>query len=400
MHISRRKFFCRLAAGVAAGAAASDLEELAQAAPDIRSSSSPSEKTIRLDMNVNPYGPSPKVLKVIRENPEMVNQYPDSEYGPLVEQIARFHKVRPGQVTIGAGSREILRMAAGAYLAEGKRLVLASPTFEPMAGFAKQTKAEIAAVPLNKRFAHDLDAMLHETTAPTALVYICNPNNPTGSLTPRKDIEAFLERIPSNVMVLIDEAYHEYVGPSSDYASFIDHPVDDKRVIVVRTFSKIYGLAGLRLGYAVSSEEASQKLSLLRLERGVNILAALAAVAALDDPDYVRLSFKKNADSRQEFYNQTNVRMLRQIDSLTNFVFMRTGLPSSQVIEHFRRNNITLGPLVPQMDRYVRVTVGTREDMREFWRVWELQPGGSHNMASNQSRTNPTERDRGGSVSL
>src|SRR5580658_9147148 len=395
MHISRRKFFCRLAAGVAAGAAASDLEELAQAAPDIRSSSSPSEKTIRLDMNVNPYGPSPKVLKVIRENPEMVNQYPDSEYGPLVEQIARFHKVRPGQVTIGAGSREILRMAVNAYLAEGKRLVLASPTFEPMASFAKQANAEVAAVPLNKRFAHDLDAMLHQTTAPAALVYICNPNNPTGSLTPRKDLETFLEKLSANVMVLIDEAYHEYVGPSSDYASFIDHPVDDKRVIVVRTFSKIYGLAGLRLGYAVSSEEVSPKLSSLRLERAVNILAALAAVAALDDSDYVRLSFKKNADARQEFYNQTNVRMLRQIDSLTNFVFMRTGLPSSQVIEHFRRNNITLGPLVPQMDRYVRVTVGTREDMREFWRVWELQPGGSHNMASNQSRTNPTERDRG-----
>jgi histidinol-phosphate aminotransferase len=201
-------------------------------------------------------------------------------------------------------------------------------------------------------------------------------------------------------MVLIDEAYHEYVGPSSDYASFIDHPVDDKRVIVVRTFSKIYGLAGLRLGYAVSSEEVSLKLSSLRLERGVNILGVLAAAAALDDSDYVRLSFKKNADARQEFYNQTNVRMLRQVDSLTNFVFMKTGLPSSQVIEHFRRNNIILGPLVPQMDRYVRVTVGTREDMREFWRVWDLQPGGSHNMASNQSRTNLTRRDRGGSVSL
>jgi histidinol-phosphate aminotransferase len=384
MHISRRKFFCGIAVGAAAGAAASDLEELVQAAPGSRSSASPSEKTIRLDMNVNPDGPSPRVLKVIRENPEMVNKYPDGEYGPLVEQIARFHKVRPGQVTIGDGSREILRMAANAYLPGGKKLVLASPTFEPMAGFAKQTEAEVAPVPLNKRFAHDLDAMLHQTTAPAALVYICNPNNPTGSLTPRKDIEDFLKKLPPNVMVLIDEAYHEYVGPSSDYASFIDHPVDDKRVIVVRTFSKIYGLAGLRLGYAVSSEEVSLKLSSLRLERGVNILGVLAAAAALDDSDYVRLSFKKNADARQEFYNQTNVRMLRQVDSLTNFVFMKTGLPSSQVIEHFRRNNIILGPLVPQMDRYVRVTVGTREGMREFWRVWELRPAGSHNMASNQ----------------
>src|ERR1700723_1324827 len=122
MHVSRRIFFCRMAVGAAVGAAAADLEALAQAAPEIRSSSIPSEKTIRLDMNVNPDGPSPKVLKVIRENPEMVNKYPDSEYGPLVERIARFHKVRPGQVTIADGSREILRIAVGAYLGEGKRI--------------------------------------------------------------------------------------------------------------------------------------------------------------------------------------------------------------------------------------------------------------------------------------
>jgi len=129
-------------------------------------------------------------------------------------------------------------------------------------------------------------------------------------------------------------------------------------------------------------------------------LAAKAAAAALDDSEYVRHSFKRNTDDRQEFYNRTNGRMLGQIDSHTNFVFMNTGLPSSQVIEHFKRNNITLGPPVPQMDTYVRVAVRTQEDMREFWRVWDLQPGGSHNMASNQSRTNLTRRDRGGSVSL
>ena len=383
MRISRRNFFRQISAAAAAGAAAWR-SEVIQAAPDRRSSSSPSEKTIRLDMNVNPYGPSPKVVQVIRENLEMVSKYPDSQYGPLVERIARFHRVRPGQVTLGAGSREILRMAATAYLGTGRRLVLASPTFEPMADFGKQMKAELAAVPLNKRFAHDLEAMLQHTTASVALVYICNPNNPTGSLTPRKDLEAFLKELAPNVMVLIDEAYHDYVGPSSDYSSFIDHPFDDKRVVVVRTFSKIYGLAGLRLGYAVSSEEASLRLSSIRLERGVNIVVALAAAAALDDSDYVRLSFRRNADTRQEFYNQTNARMLRQIDSLTNFVFMKTGLPSSQVIEHFKRNNIILGPAVPQMDRYVRTAIGTQEDMHEFWRVWDLQPGGSHTMASNQ----------------
>jgi histidinol-phosphate aminotransferase len=222
--------------------------------------------------------------------------------------------------------------------------------------------------------------MLHRTNTSTGMVYICNPNNPTGSLTPRKDLEAFLEKLPQKVAVVIDEAYHEYVGPTSDYASFIDHLLEDERVIVVRTFSKIYGLAGLRLGYAVSSKEVSLKLSLTQLERGINILATRAAAAALNDSDYVRLSSRRNKDERQEFYNQTNARMLRQVDSHTNFVFTKIGLPSSQVIEHFERNNITLGPIIPQMDKYVRVAISTEENMKEFWRVWDLLPSMSHEM--------------------
>ena len=203
-------------------------------------------------------------------------------------------------------------------------------------------------------------------------------------MTPRKDLEAFLEKLPSTVAVVIDEAYHEYVGPTSDYKSFIDHPIDDKRVIVVRTFSKIYGMAGLRLGYAISSAEVSRKLSLTQLERAVNIVAARSAAAALDDSEYILFSSRRNANERQEYYNQTNARMLRQVDSLTNFVFTKTGRPSSQVIEHFERNGITLGPVVPEMDRYVRVAIGTKENMKEFWRVWDTLPAMSHKMASNR----------------
>jgi histidinol-phosphate aminotransferase len=334
-------------------------------------------------MNVNPYGPSPRVVEVIRANLELVNQYPDTEYGPLVERIADFHRVKPTQITLGCGSREVLRMAVASFLSPRKSFVLASPTYQPMAGMAKQVGAKVAAVPVGKRYAHDLDGMLRRAKASTGLVYICNPNNPTGTLTPRKDLEAFLEKLPSKAAVLIDEAYHEYVPPRSDYASFIDHPIDDKRVIVIRTFSKIHGLAGLRLGYAVSSEEMSPKLSSTQLSKGVNKLAARAAVAALDDSDYVRQSARRNANDRQEFYNATNVRMLAQIESLTNFVFVRTGLPSSDVFAHFQRNGITLGPVVPEVDKYVRVAISTQANMYEFWRVWDLMPSMPHEMGFN-----------------
>jgi histidinol-phosphate aminotransferase len=381
MPISRRDFFRHASIiGAAASATTWRLDEPSQASPQGRSGSTRPVDPIRLDTNINPYGPSTRVVEVIRANLELVNQYPDREYGPLVERIADFHRVKPKQITLGSGSRDVLRMAVAAFLPGGKRFVLASPTFEPVANLAKQVGAEVTPVPLNKHYAHDLDAMLHRTNASTRLLYICNPNNPTGSLTPRKDLESFLEKLPSKVVVVIDEAYHEYVGPHSDYASFIDHPIADKRVLVVRTFSKIHGLAGLRLGYAVGSEEASLKLSALQLERGVNIVAARAAVAALDDSDYVGLSSKRNADERQEFYNQTNARMLRQIDSHTNFVFLKFGLPSSQVVEHFERNNITLGPVFPQFEKHVRVAVSTQANMSEFWRVWDLMPM-SHEMA-------------------
>ena len=384
MGISRRNFFRQIAVGSALSATTWRLDELSQAASTGRSGYGQSGEPIRLDMNINPYGPSPKVLEVIRANLDLVNRYPDNDYHLLSERIADFHKVKSNEVTLGSGSREVLRMAVDAFLTRGKTLVLASPTFEPMANLARQVGADVKAVPINKRYAHDLDAMLRRVNASTGLVYICNPNNPTGSLTPRKDLEAFLEKLPATLAVIIDEAYHEYVGPTSDYKSFIDHPVDDKRVIVVRTFSKIYGMAGLRLGYAVSSKEVSRKLSSTRLERGVNIVAARSAAAALDDSDYVRLSSTRNEDQRQEFYNQTNARMLRQIDSHTNFVFTKTGLPSPQVIEHFERNGVTLGPVVPEMDRYVRVAIGTKENMKEFWRVWDTLPSMSHKMASNR----------------
>jgi histidinol-phosphate aminotransferase len=156
----------------------------------------------------------------------------------------------PQQVIIGCGSSEILRMAAIAFSGSGKKVILAHPTFELMAESARRAGAQIISVPLRSDYSHDLDNALSHADATTGLVYICNPNNPTGSLTRRQDLEAFLRELPSTAYVLMDEAYHHYVGGSPEYASFIDRPVDDPRIVVARTFSTIYGLAGVRIGYA------------------------------------------------------------------------------------------------------------------------------------------------------
>src|SRR5262249_41141597 len=155
-----------------------------------------------------------------------------------------------------------------------------TPTFDAIVGFAQRARAEVVPLGLTNEYSHDLGAMLEHINARTGLVYICNPNNPTGRLTPRQDIERFVRSLPATSRVLIDEAYHHYVSPSADYASFIDRPLDDDRVIVTRSFSKIYGLAGLRAGYAVASPSVARLLASYGLPEGLNVVAASAALAA------------------------------------------------------------------------------------------------------------------------
>ena len=305
---------------------------------------------------------------------QLANRYPDTESDALRERIARFHGVAPEQVILGCGSTEILRMAADAFAGPGRKVMLALPTFEAMSRVAQRAGAEVVALPLNSNYAHDLSAMLERAGAATGLVYVCNPNNPTGTLTRRRDLEAFIRQLPETSHVLIDEAYHHYVGESSDYASFIDRPVDDTRVIVARSFSKIHGLAGLRVGYAIAARETARTLASRRLSDGVNVVAARAAAAAFDDSEHVWTSARRNVDDRQEFVNQANARMLKAIDSQTNFVMLNTERPAIEVVERFRRYNVVLPPPFPRFETHIRVSIGTPAEMKEFWEIWDLAP--------------------------
>src|SRR4029077_20337761 len=329
---------------------------------------------VLLYRNENPYGPSEKVLAVLRESAASGNRYPRTEYGTLLDKIAALHNVKREQIVLGCGSGEILCMAAMAFLTPGNKLVEAAPTFPALGKLAQSAGIEVADVPLNKRYEHDLSTMLDRLSPSTGLVYIVNPNNPTGTLTPRKDLEAFIARLPAGVTVLIDEAYHHFVSPGADYESFLDRPIGDPRIIVARTFSKIFGLAGMRIGYAVATPETAKRLAAGFPGWSVSVVSARAASAALDDVDYVRLGLKRNSDDRQEFMNQVNARMLRAIDSQTNFVMVNPMRPPDEVIEHLKKRNILIGPKYPALDKYIRVSLGTPPEMQEFWRVWDLMP--------------------------
>jgi histidinol-phosphate aminotransferase len=333
---------------------------------------------IRLNRNENAYGPSATVIATMQEAARTVaNRHPEADLEALRNKIAAVHHVTSEHVALGNGASEILRMAADAFVgsrAEPGKLIVARPTFELIGDYARRAGAEVIGVPLTRNHSHDLDAILARTDSATGLVYICNPNNPTGSLTRRQDLDAWLRNLPATTYVLIDEAYHQYVGNSSDYASFIDRPVDDSRVIVARSFSKIYGLAGIRIGYAVAAPETARRLASCGLSDDVNVVAARAAVTALDDDEHVRLSAERNSNDRQEFFNQLNARMLRAIDSLTNFVMFDTERPAVEVIEHFKKNNVLVSGLIPGFEKSIRVSLGTPAEMQEFWRVWDLMP--------------------------
>ena len=336
--------------------------------------SSPVPSPVLLDHNENAYGPSQRVVAVLRDGALCGNRYARSEYDDLLAKLAALHSVKPEQILLGSGSSEILRMAAYTLLGAGRTLIQAAPTYPALGHFAEGNGGRVTGIPITKMYEHDLHAMLARVDKSTSLVYICNPNNPTGTLTPRADLEAFIRKLPAHTVVLIDEAYHHFVNPNAGYASFLDRPLDDPRVVVCRTFSKVYGLAGMRIGYAVAAPDLIRRVSANRLRNSVSIISAKAASVALDDQAHIRFAAKRNADDRQEFVNQVNARMLRCLDSHANFVLVNPMRPVPDVIAHLKKNNVVIGPRIPEMDKYMRVSLGTPMELQEFWRVMDLLP--------------------------
>src|SRR5438874_5430018 len=370
MPLSRRSFLQRAAAGAVAASFPLDVL-LAQASE--RRVPRPNG-AIRLDANENAYGPPQSVANVLRDALTQGNRYPLQEYDTFVERVGGLHGVTTNQVLAGCGSTEVLRICAEAFLTRGKKLIMAAPTFEAVEYYARAQNADVIKVPLTKTFAHDLEGMLARADNNTSLIYICNPNNPTASLTPRKELDAFIAKLPASTYVLMDEAYHHFATDTPDYISYLEKPLNDPRVVVARTFSKIYGMAGIRLGYAVATPETAQKLRPCQLLDNVNILAALGGIAALDDPEGMHAASARNRRDREEFVRQATARKLAPIPSYANFFMLDTGRPIRQVIEHFKQNNVLVGRRFPPMETYVRVSLGLPDEMKEFWRVWELMP--------------------------
>jgi histidinol-phosphate aminotransferase len=318
-------------------------------------------RVIKLASNENPLGPSPKALAVINETAATLHRYPDGGAFKLRQALAHRWKVTDEQIILGNGSDEILGLLARTFLSPGDEAVMADHTFVIYHMEVTAAHGKAVTVPL-KDWRHDVAAMAGAITDRTRLVFLCNPNNPTGTMVSAEEVAWLLARIPDHVVVVFDEAYFEYVR-SSEFPDSMAWIKEGRNVIVLRTFSKIYGLAGLRIGYGVTTGEIVNLLNRVRPPFNANSIAQRAALAALDDDEHVARSRAVNQAGMEQITNGLRALGLAPISSEANFVYVDVGRDGRAVFDAMLRH----GVIVRHIDgRMIRVTIGQAEENRVF----------------------------------
>ena len=321
---------------------------------------------IRLDSNENPNGPGARALEAIRAMFGEANRYPGDPERALVAAIAREHGVSEDNVMLGCGSSEILRMCVEAFVNTAQHLVTAGPTFELPATFAKTMGRPVVTVPVDARLRLDLDAMA-KTAGGAGLIFFCNPNNPTATVHGDTAVREFIERVRRDspaTKILVDEAYHEYVDDPS-YRTAIPLALADPNVIVSRTFSKVYGMAGLRAGYAIVHADTARALRGWRLGSGVNVLALAAATASIGDREHVVLEQRRNREAKaftRAFFEKAGYEVGA---SDTNFLMIDLRRDMRAVREACRKEGIAVGRPFPPLTTHLRISIGTMEEMQK-----------------------------------
>ncbi|MFC1478665.1 histidinol-phosphate transaminase [Candidatus Margulisiibacteriota bacterium] len=329
---------------------------------------------IKLASNENPLGPSPKAIDSIKLSAEQVSLYPDGGCVLLRNKLADKLGVSEDNLVIGNGSDEILLLIAGAYIGPGDEVVISNVTFSEYEFSARLFGASPVFVDL-KEYAYDLNAISQAITPKTKIVYLCNPNNPTGTIFKQKELDKFLVEAPQNVLIVIDEAYYEYVT-SPFYPQTTSYYIESdkfdvstsyKNIVILRTFSKIYGLAGLRVGYGIARPEIINSLNKAREPFNVNRLAQMAATAALEDADFLKESKANNEAGKKYLYQELQELGIEYIPTEANFIFMNVPADCIELFEKLRDNGITIRPMASfGCNQSIRVTIGTPEQNKFF----------------------------------
>ena len=323
----------------------------------------------RLSTNENPYGPSESVKEAIKESFENICRYPTAWIKELEARIAKMNGVAAENVVVTGGSREGLKSCGLIYGSKGGEIVAPAPTYEALLTYSDHIGAYVNRVPLDKNYGVDLEEMERRITLKTSLVFVCNPNNPTGTLLSARKLEDFVRRVSDRTMVFVDEVYFDYID-EADYPSMIPLVLESKNVIIARTFSKVYGLAGIRIGYMVARADVAQRIRKAHMA-GTNIPALAAANAALDDQTFYKMSLAKNKECRQMFYDVFTKKGIQYITSHTNFVFFKTGDQVDLVQQKYRDQKVLIGRAFPPHTDWARISTGTVEEVSAFVKATE-----------------------------
>ena len=327
----------------------------------------PVDSIVKLASNENPLGVSPKAKKAVEAALNGVERYPDQF--DLIKAVAERSGVSQNQVVLGNGSNDVLDLVARVFLAPGRSAVFAQHAFAVYPLATLSTGAELIVTPA-KNYGHDLDAMLAAIRPDTRIIWIANPNNPTGNFLPYPEVRAFLEKVPKDVVVVLDEAYNEYLPPEerADTAAWIK---DFPNLVVCRTFSKIFGLAGLRIGYALAAAEVADLMNRVRQPFNVNNLALAGAVAALDDYDFIAASYELNRLGMAQIVAGLSHLDLEYIPSFCNFVTFKAG-DGAAVNQKLLQQGVIVRPIGGYgLPEWLRVTIGTEPENARFLEALE-----------------------------
>jgi len=317
--------------------------------------------SIKLASNENPLGPSPRAVNALRRGLKELNRYPDGSCYYLRDALSSALNVRPEELIFGNGSNELIELAARTYLGPGDEAIMAHPSFVVYSTIVQAAQGKAVVVPL-KAWRHDLAAMASRITSKTRMIFIANPNNPTGTINTNAEMKSFMKKVPDRALVVVDEAYYEYVS-SPDYAKSMPY-LRKKNILILRTFSKIYGLAGLRIGYGLAHKDIVSEMNKVRQPFNVNTPAQAAALAALSDTGHIEKSRQINEKGKHYLYRHLKALGIHFVPTEANFIFMT--FPEeivSRLNDQLLREGVIVRPMGPAA---VRITIGLPGENRRL----------------------------------
>lgn len=321
---------------------------------------------IKLASNENPFGPSPKGIAAITSELEELHRYPDADTVDLKTALANKMDVNPDQVIISNGADELITLISSAYLDEGDEIIVPSPSFSEYDFGADLMGAEIIPIPFDDNFQFNVEKILEAITEKTKLLYICSPNNPTGTYMSKEQFEQLVNNVPEHVLIIFDGAYTHY-ATAEDYTDGLEFVKAGKNVLVMQTFSKVYGLAGLRVGYGIAPSEIVQTILKVKEPFNVNSLAQAAASAAINDEEHVTKSKEKTKEGANMLYEAFADLKLNYTETESNFILVQFGPDAEQIYDELlKRGIIVRYGKIWGLPEYARVTIGTKEENEFF----------------------------------